>query len=62
MGSPDPDAVMVMAVLNASDQPLTTELLLSAARAYEALRSSRERITRLAPAAEPITPKESPNP
>jgi hypothetical protein len=42
--SPDPDAEMVMAVLNASRQPLTTERLLAAARAYEALKSSRERI------------------
>ena len=43
MSAPDPDAVMVQAVLHASDQPMTTELLLSAARAYAALRSARER-------------------
>ncbi len=43
MTKPDPDAVMVQAVLLASDQPMTTELLLSAAKAYAALKSSRER-------------------
>lgn len=37
------DAQTVMAVLGASDQPMTTELLLAAAHAYEALRSSRRR-------------------
>lgn len=40
---PDPDAVMVMAVLNADHRPLTTERLVAAARAYAALRSSRDR-------------------
>jgi hypothetical protein len=42
-GKPDPDAAMVAQVLAASSQPLTTELLVSAANAYAALRSSRER-------------------
>jgi hypothetical protein len=42
----DPDAVLVAAVLRASDKPMTTDLLLSAAKAYEALRSSRERTER----------------
>lgn len=41
--TPDPEAVMVASVLAASDRPMTTDLLLSAAKAYAALRSSRER-------------------
>lgn len=40
---PDPDAVMVQSVLQLSGKPVTTELLVSAANAYAALRSSRER-------------------
>lgn len=39
----DPDAVMVAAVLAASDQPMTAELLVSAAKAYAALKANRER-------------------
>lgn len=39
----DPDAVMVMAVLLASPRRDDPGILLAAAKAYEALKSSRER-------------------
>jgi hypothetical protein len=44
MARVDPDAEMVMNVLLASARPMTTGRLLGAAKAYEALRSSRERV------------------
>lgn len=40
---PDPDAVIVQTVLFATGRPADPELLQLAARAYAALRSSRER-------------------
>ena len=43
MQKPDPDAEMVMAVLLASPRRDEPGMLLSAAKAYEALRRSRER-------------------
>lgn len=47
-GGPDPDAQMVAGILLHCGQPMTTELLVSAANAYGALRSSREREQRRA--------------
>lgn len=47
-GGPDPDAQMVAGILLHCGQPITTELLVSAANAYGALRSSREREQRRA--------------
>jgi hypothetical protein len=44
----DPDARLVADVLAASDRPMTTDLLVSAANAYAALRSSRERADAMA--------------